>query len=172
MLLKLILLIYALFHLNHEDFFEIFLFLRYHAHSQTQWRTIDAHLPEHRRDIRHRSRTYWVDRARRLGEAPLELVETIFDSDDVLHQLRKVQAVVKHLEGFPRKRACNAARRAIHYGCLNYQGVKSILSKGLDLEPLQGEEESRDWARHSRHSRNPTQQALAFMMRGGNDDSR
>jgi len=134
--------------------------------------TVEAHLPEHRRDIRHRSRGYWVDRARRLGEAPLELVETIFDSDDVLHQLRNVQAVVKHLETFPRKRACNAARRAIHYGCLTYRGVKNILSKGLDLEPLEGEEESREWARHSRHSRNPIQQALAFMKRGGNDDSR
>ena len=134
--------------------------------------TIDAHLPEHRRDLRHRSRTYWVDRAMLLGEAPLELVEAIFDSDDVLHQLRKVQAVVKYLENFPRERACNAARRALHFGCLSYQGVKNILTKGLDLEPLEIEEEQRDWARESRFSHKPTEQVLAFMKRGDDDDSR
>ncbi len=134
--------------------------------------TMDSHLPDHRRDLRHRSRTYWVERAMRLGEAPLELVEAIFDSDDVLHQLRKVQAVVRHLEDFPRERACNAARRALHFGCLSYQGVKSILIKGLDLEPLEIEEEQRDWARQSRFSHKPTEQVLAFMKKGDDDDSR
>ena len=134
--------------------------------------TIESHLPEHRRDYRHRSRTYWVDRAVQLGEEPLALVEAIFDASDVLHQLRTVQAVLKHLEGFPRERACNAAKRALHFGCLSYGGVKNILAKALDLEPLPIEEEDRDWARKSQFSRKPAEQVLAFMKRGADDGSR
>ncbi len=43
------------------------------------------------------------------------------------------------LERHPPERANAASRRALHFGCLNYMGVKNILLKGLDLEPLDGE---------------------------------
>lgn len=134
--------------------------------------TIESHLPEGRRDLRHRSRTFWVDRASTLGSAPKELVEAIFDAADVLHQLRKVQAVVQHLEQFPVERARNAARRALHYRCLSYGGVKNILTKGLDLEPLDTDLSKREWAKGSRFARNPIEQSLAFLQKGNDDDSR
>ena len=35
---------------------------------------------------------------------------SVFDSDDVLSMLRTVQAIVTHLEGFPRERAAAACR--------------------------------------------------------------
>ncbi len=98
--------------------------------------TIESHLPEHRRDYRHRSEAYWHERAAHIGPETEELVKEVFSSDDVLSQLRKVQAIVTHLEGYPRERAEAASRRASYFGTFSYQGVKSILARALDLEPL------------------------------------
>ena len=127
-----------------------------------QRNTIETHLPEHRRDLRHRSREYWIRRASGMGEEVVRLAEAIFDSDDVLYQLRKVQAVVSHLEGFPKKRACRAAQRALHFACLEYRGIKSILQKGLDLEPLPEEQQERAWSKESRFARRPTETLFAL----------
>jgi hypothetical protein len=63
-------------------------------------------------------------------------VRAIFDSDDVLSQLRTVQAVVTHLESYPVERARAACRRAEHFGSYGYRALKSILRGGLDHEPL------------------------------------
>ena len=76
------------------------------------------------------------DRARAMGEDVERLAKKIFDSDDVLLQLRRVQAIVAHLEGFPIERARNAARRALHFDSFEYRAIKRILAKGLDFEPL------------------------------------
>lgn len=98
--------------------------------------TIEAHLPEHRRDLRHRSRDFWEQRADALGEDVGAYIREVFDADDVLSQLRTVQSIVTHLETFPRERAQAACRRARFYGLHKYGGIKEILRKGLDLEPL------------------------------------
>jgi len=98
--------------------------------------TLDQHLPEHRADLRHRSRSYWEERADRIGPETGRFVREVFDSDDVLHMLRPVQAIVTHLERHPRERAEAACRRASHFGTFSYQGVKNILLRALDLEPL------------------------------------
>jgi transposase len=98
--------------------------------------TTDQHLPEHRADLRHRSRSYWEQRADRIGPDAGRFVREVFDSDDVLYMLRTVQAIVTHLERFPRERAEAASRRASHFGTFSYQGVKNILVRALDLEPL------------------------------------
>jgi hypothetical protein len=127
-----------------------------------QRQTVATHLPEHRGELRKRSRSYWISKASALGEDCKRLAEAIFDADDVLHQLRQVQAVVTHLEGYPPERANAAARRAMHYGSLGYMTVKNILLKGLDLEPLDHEHSTRDWASGSRFARNPAQTLLAF----------
>ncbi|MEE9392640.1 MAG: IS21 family transposase [Planctomycetota bacterium] len=116
--------------------------------------TVDSHLPEARSELRHRSRGYWIDRARNIGPEVEHLVEEIFGSDDVLLQLRRVQAVVTHLGGFPVSRARAAAARALHFGSLEYRSIKSILSKGLDLEALPGSK-TRSWSEGSTFARNP-----------------
>jgi transposase len=131
--------------------------------------TVESHLPEERRELRQRSRSYWLTKASALGPDCRRLAEAIFDADDVIQQLRKVQAVVRHLERHPRERANAASRRALHYGSLNYMAVKNILLKGLDLEPLDGEGEKRDWASGSRFARNPAQTLLAFKERHHDD---
>ena len=124
--------------------------------------TVEEHLPEHRRDLRHRSREYWIGKAERIGEEVVELAQAIFDSDDVLYQLRKVQAVVRHLEEYPKERARRAAKRALRFGCLEYRGIKSILQKGLDLEPLPEEREEPAWSKGSRFARQPTETLFAL----------
>jgi transposase len=98
--------------------------------------TVDAHLPEHRAALRHRSRAYWEERAALMGSDVVDYVRDVFDSDDVLSQLRAVQAIVAHLETFPPERAQAACRRARFYANHTYQGLKNILRRGLDLEPL------------------------------------
>jgi transposase len=115
--------------------------------------TVDEHLPEHRRDLRHRSRSYWIEKAERVGPEVANLAREIFAADDVLLQLRRVQAVVRYLEAFPPERARRAAARALRYGCLNYRAIKNILRKGLDLEPLPEETPTRQWASGSRFAR-------------------
>ena len=98
--------------------------------------TFDEHLPEHRVDLRHRSRSYWEQRADLLGPDVGHFVREVFDSDDVLLMLRPVQAIVTHLERFPVERAAAACRRASFYGNFSYHGVKNILLRALDFEPL------------------------------------
>ena len=101
-------------------------------------RTLDEHLPQGRADLRHRGRGYWEERARRIGPDVLEYVRAVFDSDEVLSMLRQVQAIVTHVEKFPRDRAQAACRRANHYANFTYKGLKNILRQALDLEPLPG----------------------------------
>ena len=105
-------------------------------HGHGVWSTQDAHLPEHRRDLRHRGSEYWVERARAIGEEVAIFIQAVFDSDDVLYQLRAVQAIVTYLEKFPPARACAAVTRAEFYGNYTYRGIKGILTQALDLEPL------------------------------------
>ena len=54
----------------------------------------------------------------------------------MLLQLRTVQGLVTHLETFPATRASAASERARHFGCHTIAGLKTILRKALDLEPL------------------------------------
>ncbi len=98
--------------------------------------TCDEHLPEHRASLRHRSRSWWEERAARIGPETAEYVKEIFNSDDVLSQLRPVQAIVTYLERHPVARAEAASRRARHFGSYGYRALKNILVCGLDLEPL------------------------------------
>lgn len=122
--------------------------------------TVPEHLPEHRADLRHRSRGYWIERARGIGAEVERLAEAIFGADDVLLHLRRVQAVVTHLETFPPKRANAAAERALHFGCTDYRGIKNILRQGLDLVALP-QKNTRAWSRDSRFARKPTESLFA-----------
>lgn len=122
--------------------------------SRGKHQTVDGHLPEGRRELRHRSRSYWELRAQAIGDQVGLLAKKIFDSDDVLLQLRRVQAIVTHLEGFPASRAQSAARRALHFDTFEYRTIKSILAKGLDYQTLP-EEPARAWATKSRFARVP-----------------
>jgi transposase len=99
-------------------------------------RTQDAHLPEERRDQRHRGQAWWERQARAIGPEVAALVSEIFAAEDVLYPIRKVQGIVTHLQAFPTERAERAAERARRFNLHSYRGIKEILIKGLDAEPL------------------------------------
>ncbi|GDX83863.1 hypothetical protein LBMAG42_56740 [Deltaproteobacteria bacterium] len=100
------------------------------------WSTIDAHLPAGRADLRNRSRSFWEGRARVVGDEVLSWVVETYDRADALSPLRTVQAVVTLVETYPRERANNACKRARHFEIRDYRGIKDILKKALDFEPL------------------------------------
>ncbi|RKZ13559.1 IS21 family transposase [bacterium] len=106
--------------------------------------TVEEHLPEHRAPWRHQCHDHWKKKAAIIGKDTALLVSAIFDSEDSHSKLRVVQSVVSHLIGFPEDRANSAARRALHFGNLTYQGIKDILRKGLDYEPLPGTQNDRN----------------------------
>jgi transposase len=101
-------------------------------------RTHEAHLPEGRRELRHRSQSYWEERADAIGDDVGVYIREVFASDDVLLQLRTVQAIVTYLEGHPAHRARAACARARYFASYSYGAIKNILRKGLDLQPLPG----------------------------------
>lgn len=96
----------------------------------------DSFLPPERTPYRYRSRSHWEQMADRLGEQVGQYIREVFDSGDVLSLLRQVQAIVTHLEQFPPERAAAACRRASFFGNYSYIGIRNILRKGLDMEPL------------------------------------
>lgn len=98
--------------------------------------TVAEHLPEVRRDLRHRDRGYWEARAAKIGPESAGYIREVFDSDDVLYQLRAVQAIVLDLEALPPARAEAASRRARFYASYSVGALRTMLRKGLELEPL------------------------------------
>jgi transposase len=98
--------------------------------------TDDGHLPEHRRDLRHRSQDYWLLRARVIDDAVGDYVVDVFRSNEVISKLRVVQSVVPLLETFPRERAIAACKRAQYYDNHTFAGIRDMLRDGLDFEPL------------------------------------
>ena len=103
---------------------------------QGQRVTRDEHLPENRRELARRDRGHWEERADALHPEIGAYVREVFDADDVHCQLRSVIAMVQHLEKHPIDRAVRAVQRARYYGLHAYGGLKNILRKGLDFEPL------------------------------------
>ena len=96
----------------------------------------DQCLPPHRSELRHRSREFWEKRADAIAVGVGVYIREVFDQDDVLSLLRRVQSMVTHLEQFPVERARAACERAQYFGNYTYPGLKDILRKGLDTEPL------------------------------------
>lgn len=123
--------------------------------------TIDGHLPAEREPWRHRSQSYWQTRAAGLGKDVAALVDVIFASQNGLSKLRVVQSIVTHLTPFPEERRNAACRRAIEFGNLTFQGIKQVLLKGLDREPLPTQQELFGKLDQPRHSRLPSEYALS-----------
>ena len=101
--------------------------------------TNEMHLPDHRKELRHRQREFWEERASAMGEDVLAYIKAAFDQDDVLLRLRTVQAVVTHLEPFPKERANRACARALEFGNFKVAAIKSILRNALDFEMLESD---------------------------------
>ena len=98
--------------------------------------TSSGHLPPSREQWGHQSRVYWEERASRLGDEVFTYVLELFDNEDALLPLRKVQAIVTFLQDYPADRREAACRRARFFGVTGVRAFKDILRKGLDSEPL------------------------------------
>ena len=96
----------------------------------------DTYLPKGRVDFRHRSKDYWLKRADTMGEEVGVYIREVFELDDVLSMLRRVQSMVTMLEQHPHKRANAACRRAAFFASYEYRNLKNILQQGLDMAPL------------------------------------
>lgn len=143
---------------------------RLHAHGRVprgKRSTVPEHLPDHRGDLRERSRSFWEERAGRLGTEVLDYVRFVFDSDDVLSKLRTVQGAVKLLEDHPKTRARAACRRALYFGNPSYGALKRILREGLDLLPPPFPTPRR-WMSAPRYSRNPEELLRSVRIPNGN----
>jgi hypothetical protein len=127
--------------------------------------TQPRHLPERRADLAQRSIEYWAERADALGEAVGVYIRHVVDSDTVLSKLRDVQAIVTLLERYPQRRALAACRRADYYGNYTYQGVRRILNRALDLEPLPSDAPTHGHLTQPRFARNPSEQLTPAMER-------
>ncbi len=102
------------------------------------WRsTLEEHLPANRAELRHRGRALWEERAGRIGIETVALVREVFDQDPALSSLRRVQAIVRYLDQYPRNRAEAASRHVRTKGKLTYREVREYLTSGLDLVPQQ-----------------------------------
>ncbi|MBX3465442.1 MAG: IS21 family transposase [Planctomycetes bacterium] len=95
--------------------------------------TLEEHLPEDRRELRHRGQVFWEARAARIGAESFALVRELFARDPVLSQLRQAQAVVRLLDRHPPERAEAACRLARRRGDCSYQAVKQVLAAALDV---------------------------------------
>ncbi len=71
-----------------------------------------------------------------MGKDVGNYIRDVFDADDVLYQLRTVQQIVTFLEQFPIARARAACARADFFANYSYGGIKRILTKALDRQPL------------------------------------
>lgn len=98
-------------------------------------RTLEEHLPEHRRELRHRGQEYWEERADRIDPEVGAWVREVFASDDVLYQVRVVQQAVPFLETLPPARARGACVRARFFASYSYGALKTIIRKELDQVP-------------------------------------
>ena len=98
--------------------------------------TRDEHLPEYRVEYRYQNRACWEKRADRMGLDVGVYIREVFDSDKEVCKLRIVQGIVTFLAEYPPERAQAACRRASYFGNYTSAGLKNILRKALDLEPL------------------------------------
>jgi len=96
----------------------------------------DSYLPEGRVELRYRSKEYWLRRADAIDREVGIYIREVFEQDDVLSLLRRVQSMIFLLEKHPKHRAVATCKRAAFYGNYQYQGLKNILTKGLDMKPL------------------------------------
>jgi len=116
--------------------------------------TNPAHLPEGRGEWRHREPAYWKQQAEAMGKEVYGFILELFESDEVLSQVNTAASVMQLLNEVPPQRANDACKRARHFGNYSYQGLKQILHKGLEQQPLEETEtETTVWSVRPRFAR-------------------
>jgi transposase len=122
--------------------------------------TKDEHLPEHRRDYRHRDAAYWRERAGHLDADVRALIDAVLDHDPARSRVDIACSSVRLLETLPPERATSVARHALAFGNVHYRELKRIVEYSLD-QPRKD-----DGARHVSNSWGDAQPVFA---RSGED---
>jgi transposase len=94
--------------------------------------TKDEHLPEHRRDYRHRDAAYWRERAEQLGTEARAFIDAVLDHDPVRSRVDIACSCVRLLETLSPERATSAVRHALSFGNVHYRELKRIVEYRLD----------------------------------------
>jgi transposase len=98
--------------------------------------TKEEHLPEHRRDYRHRDPEYWRERAIQRGATVRALIDAVLDHDPAKSRVDTACASLKLLETLSPERAECVARHALHFGNVHYIELKRIVEHELDRQHL------------------------------------
>ena len=120
---------------------------------ETPWSTVTAHMPEGRRDFADRDPETWYERADAIHADVGAYARAIMASDEVHYPLRRVQSIVRTLEGIPVDRAVSVARHAARYACFRPKAVRRIVANGDDLQPPATDYVSAEWADNPRYAR-------------------
>jgi transposase len=97
--------------------------------------TRTEHYPEGKRAFLENGPERCRERAHEAGPWCGKVVEHLL-SDRVQDRLRSVQALLRMVESVGKERMEAACRRALHYGDPSYRRIKTILSAGLDRDPV------------------------------------
>lgn len=125
---------------------------------KTRWSTVSDHLPEGRRDFAERDPNAWFARAAEIHPDVDDYIRQVMDSDQVLYPLRRVQSIVRTLEGLTPERAASVAQHAARYGCFDPRAVRNIVKNEDDLKPPSNTTLVQpDWATGPRFARQATE---------------
>lgn len=100
--------------------------------------TKEEHLPEHRRDYRHRDAEYWRKRAAERGTTVRALIDAMLEHDPVQNRIDVVCASLKLLESLPPCRAESVADHALRFGNVHYGELRRIVERELDRAKAEG----------------------------------
>lgn len=93
--------------------------------------TVPDHLPPEALAWNLQDTQWCLAQAQRVGPQCHALIQALF-ADQVLVNLRAVQAILRLEKPYGRQRLEAACARAVSFGSLRYRSVKAILTKGLD----------------------------------------
>jgi hypothetical protein len=98
--------------------------------------TLPDHLPPAAQAFFARDRHACLARSRAIGPACTALIEALF-ADRITERLRAVQGILRLAERYGADRLEAACKRALRHASASYRTVKTILTRGLDREPLE-----------------------------------
>jgi hypothetical protein len=125
-------------------------------------RTDLAHYPPEKAAWLEATPQWCLAEAARTGPWTRQLVEEVLGRQHPLDGLRRAQGMLRLGKTYGSRRLERASLRAVSYGLFTYQGLKHILERGLDEQPMGGAEPAPPTARVFRHAR-PVQELLLHL---------
>lgn len=102
-----------------------------------RYTTREEHMPPAHKYVKGWSAAWFIAQAHQIGEATEELIQAILTSKRYPEQgYRAALGVLNLKKKYSPERLEKAARRALHFGSLSCNSLKSILAQGLEQETL------------------------------------